>query len=113
MPLTPDEIAFLAPAVAEYADVRTGPAWTILNDRRISYQSVIWLMEAYQCIDPPRIVTTRSSDGTLIETLQFGRPSETAPTCPWADNETASKRNEEIKPEVLAFRETLRKERTT
>jgi len=112
MPLTPEEIAFLGPTVAEYADVRTGPAWTNLNERKISYQSLIWLMEAYQCIDPPRLVTTRPTNGTITEVLQFGRPSETPLDCPWLDNEAASKRNTEIEPEVLAFREAHRKERT-
>ena len=112
MPLSPEEIAFLGPTVAEYTDVRTGPAWTVLNERKIGYQSLIWLMEAYQFIDPPRLVTTRATDGSITEVLQFGRPSETPPDCPWLDNEAASRRNTEIEPEVLAFREARRKERT-
>ena len=113
MPLTPEEIAFLAPAVAEYTEVRTGPAWTILNERKIEYQSVTWLMEAYNCVDPPRLVSHSAADGTITETLQFGHPNDIVPDCPWVDNEAASRRNQEIEPEVHAFREARKKERTS
>jgi hypothetical protein len=113
MPLTPEEIAFLGPTVAEYSDVKTGPAWTILDQRKISYRCLIWLMEAYQFVDPPRFVSVTAADGTITELLQFGRPSDTAPECPWPDSDAANRRNQEIEPEVQALREVLRKARTS
>jgi hypothetical protein len=113
MPLTPKEIAFLAPTVAEYTEVRTGPAWTVLNERKIGYQSVIWLMEAYNCVDPPRLDSSSAAGGSITETLRFGQASDIVPECPWVDNEAASRRNREVEPEVQAFREARRKERTS
>lgn len=113
MPLTPEEIAFLAPTVAEYAEVRNGPAWTVLNERKIGYRSLTWLMEAYNCVAPPRLVSQSAADGAITETLQFGQPSDNVPECPWVDNEAARRRNQEVELEVLAFREARKKERTS
>jgi hypothetical protein len=46
MPLTPGEVAFLGSVLAEYADLRDGPAWTVLRERGIKYTDLVWLMEA-------------------------------------------------------------------
>jgi hypothetical protein len=46
MPLTPEEVAFLGPVLAEYADLRVGPAWTVLRERGVRYTDLVWLMEA-------------------------------------------------------------------
>jgi len=112
MPLTAKEFAFLGPALAEYTEVSTGLAWNVLNERKIHYSSLIWLMEARKCQEPPRLIAGVAPDGTPTETLEFARRNETIPECPWPDNESASRRNKEIEPEVQAFREAQRKERT-
>lgn len=104
MPLTPSEIAFLGPAMAEYADVRNGPAWRALRERGVKYTDIVWLMEAYQIADPPRLTPVTSSEGTASEVLAFGRETNALPECPWPDAEAARTRNDELEAEVEAFR---------
>ena len=111
MPLTPEEIAFLAPTWYEYADVRTGPAWTVLHLRGIKYWDIKWLMEAYLGVDPPRIVNFATPDGATSETLEFGRQIDPLPECPWADVEAARRREAEIEPEARELRSARGKER--
>jgi hypothetical protein len=110
MPLTPEEVAFLGPVVAEYADLRVGPAWTLLRERGIAYTDLVWLMEAYQLVDPPRLVTVVIPDGRTGEVLAFGREPDPLPECPWPDADAARWRNGQLEAEVQAFRSAHRKE---
>lgn len=111
MPLTHEECEFLGPVFAENADVRIGPAWAILNERGIRNASLIWLIEAYKYVNPPRLVAEAEGDGTIVEKLVFGHTRVQLPPCPWPDDVVAESRNREIAPEVLALREAARKER--
>jgi len=104
MPLTPEEIHFLGPALAEYHDLRVGPAWQQLHALGLLYPDVVWLMEAYLAVDPPRIERTVTADGTPAEILAFGRNPESVPECPWADADRARHRNQQLEIEVQAFR---------
>ena len=110
MPLTPDEVAFLGPVVAEYADLRDRPAWAALRDRGIRYTALVWLMEAYQVIDPPRLTTVDTPEGPC-EVLAFGRPADPLPECPWPDAGAARRRNDQLEAEVRAFRSARREGR--
>ena len=100
MPLTPEEIAFLGPTVAEYSDLQFGPAWQCLLHRGIGSEDLVWLMEAYKFVDPPGIETVVDPDGVTSEVFRLGRHQKPLPPCPWADSEAARKRNREIEPEV-------------
>lgn len=100
MPLTQCEIDFLGPVIAENAEVVNGPAWAILHQSGIRYTDLIWLMEAYQFVDPPRLVTRMRSDGTEFEALEIGRNTIPLPTCPWKDALSARQRNTEMEAEV-------------
>lgn len=100
MPLTPEEVTFLGPTLAEYSDLRCGPAWQSLWDRGICSDDLVWLMEAYKFVDPPGIETVVDPDGVPSEVFRLGRPQEILPPCPWADADAARKRNREIEPEV-------------
>lgn len=104
MPLTPDEIAFLGPTVAEYADIRTGPAWTRLNELGINYRDIVWLMEAQNFIHPPRLELAIVPGGKISEVLKFGFEMTPVPGCPWPDVETARSRNAQIEFEVAMRR---------
>ena len=110
MPLTQSEIAFLGQWMAEYVDIRTGPAWSALREHGIRYTDIIWLMEAYQIVDPPRLVRIVTDEGESVEVLQFGRETNSLPECPWADAGAARWRNDELEVEVQAFRSTYRRE---
>lgn len=110
MPLTPQEIAFLGPTVAEYADLRDGPAWGLLRERGIRYTDIVWLMEAYRVVDPPRLATVVTPDGRTREVLTFGREVDPLPECPWHDAEAARRRNDQLQAEVRAFRSARRKD---
>lgn len=105
MPLTPEEIAFLGPTLAEYSDLRLGPAWQGLRDRRISPDDLVWLMEAYKLVDPPVIEKVAGPNGVTPEVFRLGRHHEPLPPCPWPDVVAARKRNREIEVEVRAQRE--------
>ena len=105
MPLTPEEIAFLGPTLAEYSDLQRGPAWLVLHDRGIRSDDLVWLMEAYKFVDPPGIETVVDTDGVTSEVFRLGRHRESLPPCPWADADAARKRNREIEPEVRKQRE--------
>jgi hypothetical protein len=104
MPLTQREIAFLGPTLAEYSDLRLGPAWQTLRERGIRPDDLPWLMEAYKVVDPPGIETVGGPDGVTSEVLRLGRQRETIPPCPWPDGEAARKRNRELEAEVRAQR---------
>lgn len=106
MPLTPEEIAFLGPALAEYSEPQFGPAWQALQDRGIHPDDLVWLMEAYKFVEPPGIETVVDPDGVTSDVFRLGRHRETLPPCPWADAEAARKRNREIEPEVRKQRES-------
>lgn len=111
MPLTPPEAAFLGPAMAEYADLEIGPAWAQLGERGIAYTDVVWLLEAYQIADLPRLATVQGPDGRAGEILEFGRRAEPMPVCPWSDAAAARLRNALVEPEVHAFRAAHREGR--
>ena len=104
MPLTPEEMAFLGPTVAEYSEIRLGPAWTVLYKLDVLGSEVTWLMEAYHIVDPIRLVTVATPDGGTKEILEFGRSPEQLPECPWPDAETVRRRNVELELEVEAYR---------
>jgi hypothetical protein len=96
MPLTPEKVAFLGPTVREYANVQRGPGWSLLDKRGVTYLDILWLMEVYPIIDPPRLTSTLSPDGQAIEALVFGRSADPLPHCPWPDAETARQQSLEI-----------------
>jgi hypothetical protein len=110
MPLTPEEVACLGPVLAEYADLRDGPGWTVLRERGIKYTDLVWLMEAYQLVDPPRLVTTVTPEGRTVEVLAFGREADPLPDCPWPDAGAARQRNGQLEAEVRAWRSARLKE---
>ncbi len=105
MPLTPFEIAFLGPTLAEYSDLQHGPAWQALRDRGIRHYDLVWLMEAYKYVDPPGIETVLGPGGVTSEVFRLGRHRDPVPPCPWADVEAARTRNREIEAEVREQRE--------
>lgn len=111
MPLTPEEVAFLGPVLAEYADLRDGPAWAVLRERGIGYTDLVWLMEAYQLVDPPRLATVVTPERRTGEVLAFGREADPLPECPWPDAGVARRRSGQLEAEVRAFRLARRKER--
>jgi hypothetical protein len=110
MPLTPQEIAFLGPVMAESAEVRIGPAWTLLRQRGIKYSDVIWLLEAYKFVDPPRLSTHFTADGTEMEVLEFGREIHPIPECPWPDVFSVRQREQQLEIEVRELRSQFRKD---
>ncbi len=105
MPLTPEEVAFLGPTLAEYSEIRTGPAWRKLRELGVNYQSLIWLMEAQKIVDPPGIDTVVAADGTAAEVFRLGRDADPVPECPWADAHAVARRDAEIRTEVESHRE--------
>ena len=105
MPLTPEEIAFLGPTLAEYSDLQRGPAWLVLHERGIRSNDLAWLMEAYKFVDPPRLDMDVTTDGASVEVLRMGRQIEPIPACPWNSAEVARSRNREIEAEVRKQRE--------
>ena len=106
MPLTPEEIAFLRPTLAEYSDLQHGPAWQVLQDLEIRSCDLVWLMEAYKFVDPPGIETVVDPNGVTSDVFRLGRHHESLPPCPWADVEAARKRNHEMEAEVRKRRES-------
>jgi hypothetical protein len=100
MPLTPEEIAFLGPTLAEYSDIQFGPAWQCLRDRGIGSDDLVWLMEAYKFVDPPGIETVVDPNGVTSDVFRLGHHQEPLSPCPWAVAEAARKRNREIEAEV-------------
>lgn len=106
MPLTPNEIAFLGPMLAEYSDLLRGPAWLELHDRGIRSGDLVWLLEAYKFVDPPRLEMDVTTEGASVEVLRMGRQIEPVPACPWSGAEVARSRNREIEAEVRKQRES-------
>lgn len=105
MPLTPEEVAFLGPTLAEYSDLQCGPAWQNLRDRGIRSDDLAWLLEACKFVDSPRIETVVDTDGVTSDVFRLGRHHEPLPPCPWADADAARKRNREIEVEVRKQRD--------
>lgn len=105
MPLTPEEVTFLGPTLAEYSDLQRGPASQVLQDRGIRSDDLVWLLEAYKFVDPPGVETVVDPDGVTSDVFRLGRHQETLPPCPWEDADAARKRNREIEPEVRKQRE--------
>ena len=105
MPLTPEEIAFLGPTLAEYSDLQRGPVWQVLHERGIYSNDLAWLMEAYKFVDPPRLDMDVTTDGAFVEVFRMGRQIEPIPACPWSSAEVARSRNREIEAEVRKQRE--------
>ena len=105
MPLTPNEIAFLGPILAEYSELQFGPVWQVLHERGIHSDDIAWFLEAYKFVDPPRLEMVVTTDGASVEVLRMGRQIEPIPPCPWADAKAARKRNREIEAEVRKQRE--------
>ena len=105
MPLTPEEVAFLGPTLAEYSDLQRGPAWLELQDRGVRSDDLAWLLEAYKFVDPPGIETVVDPDGVTSEVFRLGRHQKPLPPCPWAEAEAARKRNRDIEAEVRKQRE--------
>ncbi len=68
----------------------------------MKHSDILWLMEAYQIVDPPRLTPAFTPDGHTTEILEFGRPADPLPPCPWPDAETARRRNARIEAEVQA-----------
>jgi hypothetical protein len=104
MPLTPEEIAFLGPTLAEDSDLRLGPAWQTLREQGIRHDDLLWLMEACKFVDPPGIETVVGPNGVTSEVFRLGRHREALPPCPWADAEEARQRNRELEAEVQGQR---------
>jgi hypothetical protein len=100
MPLTPEEITFLGPTLAEYSDLQFGSAWQSLRNRGIGSDDLVWLMEAYKFVDPPGIETVVEPDGVSSDVFRLGRHQKTLPPIPWADAEATRKRNRELEAEV-------------
>lgn len=107
MPLTPEEIAFLGPTLAEYSDLQCGPAWQSLRDRGIFSDDLVWLMEAYKFVDPPWIETVVDPEGVTSDVFRLGRHRDTLSPCPWADADAARRRSREMEVEVRKQRESV------
>jgi hypothetical protein len=109
MPLTEAECEFLAVYVGEYMASELGPLSRQLQERGISGTDILHMLDAYMQMNTPRVELI-SSDGRDVEVLVWGR-SKTPPShLPWADRESAKRRNDEI------FRErenTLPQEQST
>ena len=105
MPLTPNEIAFLGPMLAEYSELQFGPVWQVLHKRGIRSDDLAWLLEAYKFVDPPRLEMDVTTDGASVEVLRMGRQIEPIPACPWSGAKVARSRNREIEAEVRKQRE--------
>lgn len=95
MPLTQAESDFLAAFIDEYMAVEIGPAGRKLRERGIFGAELLHLLDAYSQSHPPRL-KEKAVDGQLVEVLVYGQPSPNPPDPPWADRDTALRRNAEL-----------------
>ena len=92
MPLTEYEKEFLDAYLYENSMAPfTGPATRALRARGILHWHLLWLQTAYGREHPPTF------DGTQV---YYGRPMSDPPAPPWADLETACRRDAQLRQEL-------------
>jgi hypothetical protein len=92
MPLTEHEKEFLDAYLSENSMAPfTGPATHALRARGILHGHILWLQTAYGREHP------LTFDGTQI---YYGQPISDPPAPPWADLETASRRDAQLRQEL-------------
>lgn len=101
MPLTQAESDFLAAFIDEYMAVEIGPAGRKLRERGIFGAELLHLLDAYSRIQSPRL-EGKVVNGQLVEVLVFGQSCPNPPDPPWADRDTALRRDAEILTEWVA-----------
>lgn len=100
MPLTPDEIEFLAAYLYEYMRLECGPAQRKFQARGLKYTDVMNLLTAYEREHPPRLETHLDQEGRAVDELIWGNRMIEPPDPPWANAVVARQRNAEIRAET-------------